>query len=411
MTLSELARADATDVPPHVPAERIAPYDLLRISEPGDDPFEVMNSLRAKGPIFYTPVHFTGNAGAWVITRSEDIRYVLGDPGLFSSKGASGFPTMLGDSWQMTPLEIDPPRHGIYRRILNPMFSPSRMMAMREAMRASCRELLDAVVSNGECEFMASFARPFPIRIFLQLFGLPLDLYAQFMEWNNRLLFSPDQNDRIDAARDIRDYLRQLIADRKRSPSGQDLMSMIVRADADGVPLTDDEMLGICYLLFVGGLDTVAASLGFFYKHLAENPGQQRFLRENPKLIPEAIEELLRAHSVVMMSRVATMDTQIAGQPIRAGEWVSIYSSFASLDPESVDRPQDVDFGREIKRHIAFSSGPHRCLGAHLARIELTVALEEWLKRVPPWRIKDDHPPRMHGGVVFGLDELTLSWA
>lgn len=409
MSFQESARVDATAVPPHVPAERVIPYDLLRISGRHDDPFKVMNSVRERGDVLYTPFHFSNAAGAWVLTRADDIRHVLQNPQLFSSQGVSGFSKLLGESWDMIPLELDPPRHTAFRAILNPLLSPVRIKQMEEGIRASCIELIEAVAERGCCDFMQSFARPFPVRIFLQLMGLPLSLFDQFLAWNNALLFSDSMQDRIAAAAAIRDYLRGLIAERKRHPA-QDLAGAAVQARIDGRPISDDEILGICYLLFVGGLDTVAASLGFYFRHLATHPEQQRQLRENPAMIPEAVEELLRAHSVVMVSRFVTADAEVGGVTMKKGDCVAIYTSFASFDPKEFEQPESVEFNRSLNRHIAFSYGPHRCVGSHLARRELVIALEEWTRRVPVFHIPEGGEVTMHGGVVFSVDKLPLAW-
>lgn len=409
MNVQESARVATTSVPSHVPADRVVPYDLLRASGPHQDPFKVINALRSKADTFYTPVHFSNSSGAWVLTRAEDIRQVLQNPQLFSSRGVSGFSKLLGETWDMIPLEIDPPRHTQFRAILNPLLSPARIAKMQDGIRAICSELIDAVADKGGCDFVEAFARPFPVRIFLQLMGLPLALFDQFLKWNNSLLFAESMEERIAAAAAIRDYLRELIADRKQNPV-DDLATAAVQARIDGKPISDDEILGICYLLFVGGLDTVAASLGFYFRHLAQNPEQQRSLRDNPALIPDAVEELLRAHSVVMVSRFVTADTEIGGVSMKQGDCIAIYTSFASFDPKEVEHPETVDFKRSMNRHIAFSYGPHRCIGSHLARRELVTALEEWTRRVPEFRIPEGAEVRMHGGVVFSIDRLPLVW-
>ncbi|MDB5986507.1 MAG: putative cytochrome [Nevskia sp.] len=409
MNVQESARVDTASVPAHVPADRVVPYDLLRISGSDQDPFKVMNALRTKADIFYTPVHFSNSAGAWVLTRAEDIRHVLQNPQLFSSQGVSGFSKLLGETWDMIPLELDPPRHTQFRAILNPLLSPVKIAQMQEGIRASCIELIDAVANQGGCDFVEAFAKPFPVRIFLQLMGLPLELFDQFLKWNNSLLFGESMEERIAAAAAIRDYLRQLIAERKKNPV-KDLVSSAVQARVDGEPITDDEILGICYLLFVGGLDTVAASLSFYFRHLAMHPQQQQQLRENPALIAEAVEELLRTHAVVMVSRFVTADTEVAGVAMKQGDCIAIYTSFASFDPAEIDHPEVVDFNRSLNRHIAFSYGPHRCVGSHLARRELITALEEWTRRMPEFRIPSGAAVKMHGGVVFSIDRLPLVW-
>lgn len=409
MTVQESARVDTSRVPTHVPAELVVPYDMLRVSDAQEDPFAVMNAFRDKGAVFYTPTHFSSDVGAWVLTRAADIREVLQAPELFSSKGVSGFSRLLGESWDMIPLELDPPDHTKFRALLNPLFAPAQIAKLQAGIRQACVELIDRVVDKGGCDFVDAFARQFPVKIFMQLMGLPLEHFERIMEWEGTLLHAEKLSDRIDAAAAIRDYLRELIAERRKDPTG-DLTSFASHATIGGVALTDDEILGICYLLFVGGLDTVAASLGFYFRYLADNPDRQQRLRDDPSLIPNAVEELLRAHSVVMVSRFVTQDTTVAGVQMKKGDCIAIYSTFASMDPDEVDNPENVDFERSPNRHIAFSYGPHRCIGSHLARRELVIALEEWTQRVPPFRIAASGGVRMHGGVVFGVDALPLEW-
>jgi cytochrome P450 len=409
MLVDESARVGIGTVPSHVPAERVVPYDMLRVSSPKDDPFTVMRGFREKGPIFYTPVHFSNPNGAWILTRAEDIRAALQNPGLFSSKGVSGFSRLLGERWDMIPLELDPPDHTRFRGLLNPLFAPNKIAKMQEGIRESCISLIEALKKKSDCEFMRDFGRPFPVLIFLQLMGLPEADFHQVLEWEDLLLQGKTLEVRIAAAAAIRDYLRELAQARREHPV-DDLISFVVQARIDGEPLKDDEILGVCYLLFVGGLDTVASSLGFYFKYLAENPEKQRLLRENNTLIPDAVEELLRVHSVVMVSRFVTADTEFGGVAMKQGDCIAIYMTFASSDPEEIDQPEIVDFARSPNRHVAFSFGPHRCIGSHLARRELVIAIEEWVNRVPPFAIKPGADVRMHGGVVFGVDHLPLSW-
>jgi cytochrome P450 len=409
LKLRESSRVDASTVPSHVPANQVIPYDLLRASGEHDDPFIVMNSLRERGRVLYTPVHFSSAVGAWVLTRAEDIRYVLQNPQLFSSQGVSGFSKLLGENWDMIPLELDPPRHSAFRAVLNPLMAPARILQLQDQIRASCIELIEAMRQGKDCDFMAAFARPFPVRIFLHLMGLPQELFNQFLKWNSALLFSDSLQERVAAAAAIRDYLRGLIAQRKQTPVN-DFVSAAVRAQIGGEAITDDEILGICYLLFVGGLDTVAASLGFYFRYLAEHPEQQRRLREDPTLIPDAVEELLRVYSVVMVSRFVTQDLELAGVQMKRGDCIAIYTTFASFDPLDTAEPERVDFGRSPNRHIAFSYGPHRCLGSHLARRELVIALQECLQRLPEFRLAQGQDVTMHGGVVFSVDRLPIAW-
>jgi len=409
MLIDEAARVGTQTVPSHIPPELVVPYDMLRVSGPMDDPFTVMRGFKEKARIFYTPVHFSNPTGAWVLTRAEDIRAALQNPGLFSSKGVSGFSRLLGESWDMIPLELDPPAHTKFRALLNPLFAPNKIAKMQDGVRESCIALIEALKAKPDCEFMQDFGRPFPVLIFLQLMGLPAEDFDKVLEWEELLLQGKTMEARIGAAAAIRDYLRDLAQARREHPV-DDLISFAVQAKVDGEMLTDDEILGICYLLFVGGLDTVASSLGFYFKYLAEHPEQQRLLRENNALIPDAVEELLRVHSVVMVSRFLTADAEFGGVEMKKGDCIAIYMTFASYDAEEIEQPETVDFARVPNRHVAFSFGPHRCIGSHLARRELVIAIEEWVNRVPHFEVKAGADVRMHGGVVFGVDSLPLTW-
>ncbi len=410
MPIDESARVNMASVPMHVPPEMVVPYDLLRVSGTHSDPFKVMHGFREHGQIFYTPVHFSNPTGAWVLTDAESIRSVLQNPALFSSKGVSGFSRLLGESWDMIPLELDPPEHTKFRALLNPLLAPGKIAKMQDGVRTACIELIERLKAKPDCDFMRDFGRPFPVLIFLQLMGLPAGDFHRVLEWEDALLQGKTVEARVEAAAAIRDYLQDLAVQRRQQPT-DDLISFAVQAKVDGVPLTDDEILEICYLLFVGGLDTVASSLGFYFKYLAEYPEQQNRLRENAALIPDAVEELLRVHSVVMVSRFVTEDTEFRGVKMKKGDCLAIYTTFASFDPDEIEQPDRVDFDRSPNRHIAFSYGPHRCIGSHLARRELVIALEEWMRLVPPFHIRENAEVLMHGGVVFGVGSLPLSWA
>jgi cytochrome P450 len=408
MGTDSLPRVDTSNVPAHVPRELIVDYDIW--ATPVDaDPFRAIDSLRDK-PIFYTPTHYAGNAGAWVLTRAEDIQAVMADPGLFGSKAKSGFTTLIGESWDLAPLEVDPPEHRQLRMILDPVFSPKRIDALTPGLRAFCNKLIDSFLDRGEVEFVEEFARPYPVKIFLELMGLPMADFDQFVKWGDQLLRSPTLEGRVSGGLAIRDYLLGLIEERRRNPGTGDVTSIVVNARIDGEPLAADRLIGMLFLLFIAGLDTTASSLGFFFKHLAESPDNQQRLREHPQLIPQAVEELLRAHSVVTTGRKVLQDTTLRGVNMKAGDWIVIGLMFGSRDPLEHKNATEIDLDRPVNRHMAFATGIHRCLGSHLGRRELVIAMTEWLKRVPPFHITPGRSPRMHGGIVFGVDHLPLSW-
>jgi cytochrome P450 len=396
-------------IPEHVPAELVRPHNILTDPETRKCPYAAINKLRDGPRIFWNTESFQFG-GAWIPTKAEDIRFILSNPQLFSNRHEAGFSAMLGKDWDLVPLELDPPEHGVYRRLLNPLMSPPVIAKLAPKVVARADELIDRFVGSGQCEFMEAFGRPFPVSIFMDLMGLPADMTDTFNRWEYELLHHPDEGARVRAAGEINTFLVDLAAERRARPTS-DLTSAVVSAQIDGQPLTDDRVIGILYLLFVGGLDTVASSLGFFFRHLAEHQDDQKRLRERPDEIPHAVEELLRRFSVVTVNRQCQADIEVGGVQMKAGDWISLMTPFASTDPDEFDRPLDVDLDRKAPRHLAFSFGPHFCMGSHLARRELVVALQQWLSKVPPFRIKHDEELVAHGSGVFGIDRMVLTWS
>jgi len=374
--------------------------------------YEQLSRLHAGPRVFRTAADagMGGWGGSWQLTRAEDIRFVLQHPELFSSRNIAGFSRLIGQEWDLIPLEKDPPEHGKYRAIMNGVFSPAKITAMETGVRACAAALIDAVLDDGGCEFVEAFGRPFPVSIFMQLMGLPEADTEKVNAWEYGLLHSADMQERVVAAKGFYDYLRDLIALRRREPA-DDLTSFCIKAEIDGRPTTDEEVMGMCYLLVVAGLDTVAAALSLHFRHLALFPQDQARLRADPSLIPSAVEELLRAYAIVTTSRWVTQDTEVAGVEMKAGDRVICSTPLACLDPAEFENPLQVDIERSPNRHVAFSYGPHRCIGSHLARRELVIAMEEFLKRVPPFRLAEGASAAINPGGLYSAPHLPLVWA
>lgn len=329
--------APAFPAPPaHVPPELVQPFELGADPAMRRCPFSTVTALRDRGRAFWNPAN-QQFGGTWILTAAEDIRFVMTRPDLFSNKGEAGFSRLVGENWDLIPLELDPPEHTGFRQLLNPLLSPAAVKKMTPGVVARAVELIEAVHDRGECEFMEAFGRPFPVGIFLQLMGLPPEQTDTFLKWEFDLLHDPDMGTKVTAALAIREYLRSLAVERRKQPR-DDLTSFVVAAEIGGRKLTDDEVMGTLYLLFVGGLDTVASSLGFFFRHLAEHPEHQARLRANPSEIERAVEELLRRYSVVTVNRQCKVDVELAGVHMKAGDWMAITTSLASLDPAEFDR-------------------------------------------------------------------------
>lgn len=377
-----------------------------------DRDIHAANAVLAHGPeIIYSATTVAATEpGGWMVTRNRLVREVLQDPETFSSLHLTGWSKLLGEDWQLIPLEVDGEAHRLYRLLMNPLFSPKRMAALEEGMRRSAVELIEGCLPNGECDFELEFGHPFPVYVFLRLMGLPLGMMRLFLEWEHGLLHGKVKEKRRAAAQAIKDYLLDAIAERRKAPQ-DDLISFAITSEVEGRPLTDAETLGICFVLFAAGLDTVASALGFIFKHLAENPADQRRLRQDLSAIPNAAEELLRAYAVVTTTRRITRDIEFHGVKMKSGDRIILPMTVTARDAEEYEDPNRIDFDRENVRHITFGSGPHRCIGSHLARIEIRVALEEWLTRVPEFRVPEGKRPIVHANGVWGLTSLPLAWS
>ena len=366
--------------------------------------------IRAQCPVGRMPV-----IGLPVVARHEDVVWALRHPEIFSSEMAAQ--VALGTERPMIPQQIDPPRQTRYRKILDPQFSRKRMAELEPRVRAHATELIDAIIDRGECEFDSAFAIPLPCSAFLGLMGLPQEELGLFLELKDGIIRPPVEPIDLEGGKEYRrktgrriyDYFEGLIDERLAQPR-DDIMSYLVRAEMDGERLSRDEILDICFLFLLGGLDTVTATLGCSVAYLAENPEQRRRLVADATKIPGAVEELLRWETPVMaIPRLALQDVTLAGKEIRKGELVTLLIGSANTDETAFPDAHCVDFDREANRHIAFGVGPHRCLGSHLARMELRVALEEWHRRIPDYAIKPGEKPVYTVG-IREVRYLPLVW-
>jgi cytochrome P450 len=358
-------------------------------------PQEMYRALRATAPV----VSLDGMGH--VLTTKEAAMEAFRCPEVFSS-AATVDALAMGSVRPLIPLQIDPPDHVKYRKILDPLFAPRRMAALEKPVAALVNDLIDRFVDRGECDFSAEFSVPLPSQVFLTLLGLPLSDLELFLAMKDGII-RPDHvvgKPRDDAetvayqndiGQSVYDYFNRVL-DEREVERRDDLLSGFLDAEVDGERLTREDILDICFLFFIAGLDTVSASLDCFFGYLCEHPDQRAQIVADPTLVPSAVEELLRWESPVGgIMRVAAADTELFGCPIKQGEMVNI--SLGSVDTDDVALPDayDVRFDREVNPHNAFGGGVHRCLGSHLARLELRVALREWHARIPDYAVKDGH--------------------
>jgi cytochrome P450 len=404
--------ATTVAIPPHVPAHLISDFNFYTspgmVPTPMGDPQAATSALHAGPPVFYATNNTRNGEGTWVVVRAEDQRRVLQDGVTFSSNRRL-FSSALGEDWPLIPLEVDPPEHGVWRSLLNPLLSPKRVVAMEPIVRQRAVEIIEGIKRHGNSsEVMNEFCLPFAVSIFLQFLGISSDRLTEFVGWAMDLLHGTPA-ERTTAARTVVAFLDDLQAQRRRAPT-EDFMSFVTKAEVEGRRMTEQEVRAMSVLLFIAGLDTVAAALGFDLYYLARNPKDQTLLRAEPARLVLAAEELLRAYPTVTPVRRATQDVELNGAPIRTGDLVACPAMTANRDPAEFTEPDRIDLTREDNRHVAFAYGPHRCLGSHLARREIVIGLEEWLARIGPFRIKQGTTPMTHGGFVFGVEDLVLAW-
>jgi cytochrome P450 len=321
---------------------------------------------------------------------------VLRDPGLFSSSTSAHD---LKTKRPLIPLQIDQPDHRRYRKLLDPLFAPQRMKALEESTTALVNDLIDGFVDEDEIDFCARFSTPFPSQVFLTLFGLPLEELPRFLAMKDGVI-RPDQVVGHDfghpeteahqqqTADSIYAYFERVIAQRA-GERRDDMLSHFLHEGEDGDRLTHEEILDICFLFLIAGLDTVTASLDCFFGYLVDHPDARRRMVEEPDAIPTMVEEMLRWETPVMgCARVATRDTTIADVEVREGEQVMALLGAANVDEAEFADAGTLVWNRSANRHLAFGGGIHRCLGSHLARLELRIALREWHRRIPEYRTK-----------------------
>jgi cytochrome P450 len=401
------------DPPAHVPPELVMEYDHVLGPNTLDDPFApTQEVLDRYPPVFYAPSQSAalGFSGTWVVSRYDDIREVLQNTQLYSSKGIFPFQYLVGETFRVLPAAADPPEHDIYRTLLNPWFSPKEVTELERQIHAAVGGLIDGFVAAGECDAAYDFSRIYPVKVFMSLMGFPAERFEDFLKWGLAILHHMDELESVRwGARSALAYLREFVAEARDAPPNAGLTSRVVHSKIEGRPITDEEIIGIMFFLWIAGLDTVAAASTFIFRWLALHPDLQAQLRADPSLIPEAIEEFLRMHPTVNSARAAKADHEIRGVKIKEGDRISCFVAAGNFDPEEFEDPRIFRLDRPQNRHLTFVAGPHRCIGSHLARREMKIALTEFLRRIPPFRLKEGADRTVTPGLI-ATPHLPLVW-
>jgi cytochrome P450 len=394
--------------PDHVPADRVRDFDLYNIPGAGDDIQAAYSVIQQSSPdIFWTP----HNGGHWVATRAEDILVMQRDHSRFSYRNIV-LPPMPEGTPRQIPLEIDPPEHARYRRPLMQALLPSIVSELEENVRQVAIDAAEKLKPLGECEFVEDFAKVLPIHVFLELVQIPLDDKAYLLTLAEDSVRGSTAEIRLGSQRAMGAYLLPWIQARREKP-GDDLLCKLVNVDINGERISEMEAISYATLVLFGGLDTVAGMIAFFARFLAQNPMHRRQLVErldDDAFVKNAIEELIRRHGLANTARVITHDFDYNGTQFRAGDRILPANLFVGVDERVTADPLEVDFSRQKPVHAAFGNGPHACPGAVLARRELRIFLEEWLRRIPEFRIKPGTQPVLATGMVNGVLRLDLVW-
>jgi cytochrome P450 len=404
--------------PPHVPRDRVVDLSWANGTMPNDlvDPYLPFEWLN--GPdiprLLYSPAKpgggsaLGGGRGNWIVTHYEDIERVYCDNDLFSNRGTAEFQAFIGETFRSIPLAVDPPEHHKYRMFLMPHFSPARIGQMEADIRAVAVEMIESFADKGEVDVAWDFGRVFPVRIFMGLMGFPAPMFEQFLDWEWDILHSNSVEKLQAALRGVLDYLRAFMAEKEADPDDH-VVSKIVHGEIEGRPLTEEEKIGMVWFLWLGGLDTVAATISQMFRRMALEPEIQTRLRGHPELIQTAVEEFLRTQPILSSARKATKDFEWHGMQIKAGDSFSCLNPAGNFDPTRFENPREFDPTRKGNRHFTLVAGVHSCLGGHLARRELRVLLDEWFKRIPEFRVKPGADTSVFPGLM-SIRNLPLVW-
>ncbi|WNG24372.1 cytochrome P450 [Cystobacter fuscus] len=394
-------------IPAHVPPELVYEYDIATDPRVLEDPHARMRSLILEAPpIFFSPY----NGGHWFVTRKKAIVDITMNPEVYSSKSPGEHSKEATGGLSLLPISVDPPQHTMYRTPLNQPLSAKSVAGLETAIRAMTHELIDKVLAAGRCDFLPDIAEPLPVTLFLKLAGMPTNRLAEFRELALQAASATvDPETRAKTFKQIAGILAETIKARQEKRE-DDLISRLLDANLDGRNPTFHEMMGYSILLFLGGLDTVVNALCFGVRHLARDQELQAKLRADPSLIPGAIEELLRLYGIASIPRHVTRDVVCHGVQFKQGDALLLLLPAANYDDAAFHNPEQFVIGR-TEQHMTFNTGPHRCVGLNLARLEMKVFYQEWLKRVPPFRLDPQAPPRFSGGFALALTRLPLVWS
>lgn len=391
-------------VPDHVPPELVHAFEHYANPDYAIDPFAVFDRVAAEAPpIFFSPLL----GGFWVVTRFADVADVYRDNIRFSSSQI-GVPTAIMP-YKLRPLQSDPPEHAHFRGLLEPAFTRQAMAEWAPRIRAIARELIASFKDRGACEFIGDFASHLPNKVFMALLGLPADRFDEFMAWETDMLHGETPEAKGKSMQAIEDFVADHFLSRRSQPRRHDVTDLVAHGQIYGRPLTDDELKSVGFLLYIAGLDTVQSMTGFAFRHLAIHQDDQAQMRQSAEARARGMEEILRLHGIVASGRTVTANMKFRGVTMKTGDRILCTGAFGNRDVGKIARGGTSDITPKFNPHLTFGAGPHLCLGMHLARQELDIAMAEMFQAVPQFCLAG--VPRIHAGGVCGVEELKLTWS
>jgi cytochrome P450 len=373
-----------------------------------EDPYPIWDELRSRCPVAKSDRF---EDGAFFPSRFQDVRDIAYDTEHFSSRRVIVREKKINPVMPSPPITSDPPEHRAARMPLLPAFNPKAVEKLTPATRELCNRLIDGFISKGACDAATDYAQHIPTRVIARMLGMDEDDGDRYRRWIKMALEEGihDNAKVMESLKEMSQYFAAELARRGDAP-GEDLISFMRDQRVDGQRLPPDKLVGTLRLLLIAGIDTTWSAIGASLWHLAQHPGDARRLAAEPALMDTAVEEFLRAYAPVTMAREVKKDVTIAGCPMKAGSMVLLSFPAANRDPEMFPDANKVLLDRQENRHAAFGLGIHRCVGSNLARMELRVALEEWIRRIPRFRLADGAKVTWSEGTVRGPRQLPVAF-
>lgn len=412
MTSADQLEKPRSEIPSHVPAERVFEVDMYALDGIGGGFHEAWKALQKSGmpSIIYTPL--TG--GHWIATRGDVIDEVYRNPERFSSH-IIFLPREAGEAYAMVPTRMDPPEHTPYRKVLDQGLNHARIRKLEDQIRQAARELIEGFAKDGHCDFSKHYASVFPVKVFMTLCDLPMEDVPYLSKLARDMTRPPGRTPEEQAAaldeanKGFFRYVEPIIEERRGSER-TDLITTMVNSEINGKPMDQDKTLGLISLLLLGGLDTVVNMLSFMMLYLAKHPSKVAELRADPLKLQRSAEEMFRRFAVVADARMVAHDMEFRGVHMKQGDLILLPTPLHGLDEQANNCPWDLDFSRKKINHSTFGQGPHRCAGMHLARMEVIVTLQEWLRCIPEFRLAANANPVYHAGIIAAVEGVPLEW-